>query len=80
MPHDPPYQDTVAYASMLNARVAFRMQRGEVAAEVGAGIYFEERRGLAGSLHRLLQVCMHRGCTCTGSCNLAQSHIYEGEL
>lgn len=31
-------------------------QRGEVAAEVAAGVYFEERRGLVGALHRLLQV------------------------
>lgn len=32
------------------------LQRGEVAAEVAAGVYFEERRGLVGALHRLLQV------------------------
>lgn len=32
------------------------VQRGEVAAEVAAGVYFEERRGLVGALHRLLQV------------------------
>jgi hypothetical protein len=31
-------------------------QRGEVAAEVAAGVYFEERRGLVAALHRLLQV------------------------
>ena len=32
------------------------LQRGEVSAEVAAGVYFEERRGLVGALHRLLQV------------------------
>jgi hypothetical protein len=32
------------------------VQRGEVAAEVAAGLYFEERRALVAALHRLLQV------------------------
>ena len=32
------------------------VQGGEVTAEAAAGVFFEERRGLLGSLHRLLQV------------------------
>ena len=33
-----------------------RMQRGEVSAEVGAGVYYEERRAMLGALWRILQV------------------------
>ena len=40
----------------MSLTCALRPQRGEVAAEVAAGVYFEERRGLVATLHRLLQV------------------------
>ena len=33
-----------------------RTQRGEVLAEVGAGVYYEERRAMLGALWRILQV------------------------
>ena len=40
----------------VSDNIVLGAQRGEVAAEVAAGVYFEERRGLVGALHRLLQV------------------------
>ena len=33
-----------------------RLQRGDVSAKAGAGVYFEERRAMLMTLHRLLQV------------------------
>ncbi len=32
------------------------VQRGEVSAEVGAGVYYEERRAMLGALWRIMQV------------------------
>lgn len=44
------------YYNLRTLTALLRLQRGDVSAEAGAGVYFEERRAMLMTLHRLLQV------------------------
>lgn len=56
------------------------LQRGEVSAEVAAGLYFEERRALAAALHRLLQVHVLPGAELPPEVAEAIVHFNHGLL
>lgn len=50
------FHNLQASQSQRDERQAACLQRGDVTAEAGAGIYFAERRALAEALHHLLQM------------------------
>lgn len=49
-------EDIAAALEAMAVNVYFCLQRGDVTAEAGAGIYFTERRALVEALHHLLQL------------------------